>query len=164
MDFQELEQWLRGSILGIIILGALGSALFIGISKFLKSAITKWLPSGLSLYKKWTYERGVEQGKVLSYFQNTEYHLGTISIVVYKALKCLTFLVISGTSLLLFFFLFFTVSHVLTWSSYFVLLVSMVCAFIAYNEYDELHHINFFMQNKALEGLDEANRANAADR
>lgn len=163
MDFQELELSLTGSIFGIIILGALGTALYIGISKILKLAITRWLPSGLSFYKKWTYARGYQQARVLSYFQDTEYQLGTISIIVYKAVKCLTFLVISGTSILLFFFLFFTGDQVLTWGSYFVLLVSIVCAFTAYNEYGELHHINSFMQDKALEELDEANKDNAAD-
>lgn len=139
------------TVSGAIILALIGSALFVLLSKALKILIVKLIPSIGTYYKNWTEERGYKQGIALSYLQASEGHVGMISIIVFKSLKCLVYFIVSVLWLFAFINLFSSGNQVLSWGSYTVLVLSMVCAFMAQNEYNELYSIQSYFHDKAIE-------------
>jgi hypothetical protein len=149
MIFCELASWLKDSVFGIVILGALGSALYLLVSNFLKTAFVKWLPTVVTKYRNWRGDRAYELGKKFGAFDRSEYQFGSLHLTLFKAAKSVVCAIASGIALLVFLLLFLSGEQALTWGSYVALVVSMVFGLTAYMEFSELRLVSDFFCGRA---------------
>lgn len=100
MDFKELEVWLKTSVAGIVILGALGSALFVVAIKCLNYLFGRLLPNSwrgllgfyirsFKMHKAYVAEL-VERGEVAECVLYTVYLFASLVLSGFLMLFCVT--------------------------------------------------------------------------
>jgi hypothetical protein len=153
MELNEISQWMKGTIPGIIVLGALGSTLCISVLKLAVLIFSKWIPKGVHAYNKKRYERGYYFGRMMRFFHDTNHTTGIISIFVYQATGILIGCLTGSTLLILFFIFYLQGENILTISSYLVLVLSIIIFFYSAREYKHLRFIVNLMLTEAEEGV-----------
>lgn len=149
MDNFIFTIWLKESVLGIIILGALGSAVCILTFKLVALIAVKWIPSSYSRYHDWKLDRAFDIGKILKFFHSNSHQVGLVSFFVFKSTKCVVCTVISAASLIIFVILYGKGVNTLTYGNYLFLVISMVMGFLGYSEYRELKMVSNAFQKEA---------------
>ena len=102
MNSTTIENWLRSSLLGVIILGAIGSILAILLFKSIQK-VMRWFGIGLSIYKKREYNIGFRVGVVLGYIKVTKDPIKAVFFVSYLLARLLVACLMAIILLVLFF-------------------------------------------------------------
>lgn len=153
MELSEISIWLKETIIGVIILGAMGSALCIGVFKFLSNLFFRWLPNGFKNYRLKRYNDGYYMGQMMSYFHITGHTTGIVSVIVIKAVTILSCFIGATSLQLLFFILFIEGGKVLTIGSYFILLIAMSLMFYSARKFSDLRVISEMIFEEVEEKL-----------
>ena len=154
---QPINTFLLSTVPGAIILSAISVHFLFIISRLLKLITTSWAPQigkicrrcfpVIDAYQKWTHDRGFKEGHAFGFYLGSDNHTATLTMMIYKCTKSLIFLILSCALLFLFIRVFASDNQILSWGSYFIILGSMICAFIAKNEYDEIYYINDYFRS-----------------
>jgi hypothetical protein len=152
----ELEQWLKNSVAGIILLGAIGSLLAVAIGRILLALATRVLPAPLRAHRK----QSAKQAYFMGFMHATIHHdksgrliLALLSFRLARfvaALSLLLFAAILGSNVLV-----FQAQIVLTVGVFASVVVAFLALYWAYYEFEYVYRTYLWLWRSALESAEE---------
>ncbi|MBI5301304.1 MAG: hypothetical protein HY868_04135 [Chloroflexi bacterium] len=151
MNLTSIEEWLKGTIPGIIVLGIIASMIAYYLIQVLAKLFRQWLPSSWRTIYNYVYDKGYRQGAMMAFFGSSSDDRAILVYVVYHALVTL----LAALSGILFFVIFLfaatTNSYPLTITSFLSVVVAIASLYIASIEFLYVQMTYHFLVEKTFE-------------
>jgi hypothetical protein len=155
----DVEQWLKTSIGGIILLGAVGSLLAVAIGRLMFVLATRMLPVPYRVYRKQSTRQSFLMGYAHAMIHHDDTGRMLLALLAFRLARFIA-------ALALFIFAAILVSNILLFQAQIVLtigvFVAVVLAFLAlywaYFEFDWLSRTYLWLWKKSAEAADESYR------
>lgn len=153
----ELEHWLKNSIVGIVLLGAVGSLLAVLIGRLLLALATRILPAPLRAHRKQSAKQAYFLGYMHATIQKDESGRLIVALLAFRlgrfiaALALFLFAAVLASNMLV-----FQAQVVLTLGLFLSVVVAFLALYWAYFEFEYVYRTYLWLWRKTVEAAEAA--------
>lgn len=157
----DIELWLKTSIVGIILLGAIGSLLAVVIGRLLFALATRILPAPYRAHRKQSRKQAFFMGFSAATISHDETGRMILTLLTFRLARFLAALTLFIFAAILVGNIFvFQAQIVLTIGLFLAVVFSFLALYWAYFEFEWIYRIYWWLWKKTIEKADERYREN----